>query len=203
MELFFCSSIRRLLVSLTISNACVSTHFLTNAFSFWRYFWPNEHTTSALARHRLRHVRQACARRSAAFYPEVEFHKGAWKLLRAAGRCRGGCAWGSTNAFSVLDLQLQKKKTGENVPFLLPKSYDEDAFNMPSDVIMPEAVKADVQVKWSFRKRFPKNGLLRHAALKQGLLEKRCLGGLGWESLVHWTLFFMQKRLMRDWLRFI
>nr|CAB3264933.1 phospholipase D1-like [Phallusia mammillata] len=42
--------------------------------------------------------------------------------------------------------KIQKKKKGEDVPFLLPKSYSDEAFTLPPDLIHPEAVKANVQV---------------------------------------------------------
>uniref|UniRef100_H2Z4U6 phospholipase D n=1 Tax=Ciona savignyi TaxID=51511 RepID=H2Z4U6_CIOSA len=42
--------------------------------------------------------------------------------------------------------KIQKAKKGEHISFLLPKSYADDAFNIPKDWIRPEAVRANVQV---------------------------------------------------------
>ncbi|XP_076810877.1 phospholipase D1-like isoform X2 [Clavelina lepadiformis] len=42
--------------------------------------------------------------------------------------------------------KIQKKKTGEHVTFLLPKCYSDDTFNISPDQILPNAVKADVQI---------------------------------------------------------
>uniref|UniRef100_H2Z4U2 Phospholipase n=1 Tax=Ciona savignyi TaxID=51511 RepID=H2Z4U2_CIOSA len=48
--------------------------------------------------------------------------------------------------------KIQKAKKGEHISFLLPKSYADDAFNIPKDWIRPEAVRANVlrsSCEWS------------------------------------------------------
>uniref|UniRef100_F6WA81 Phospholipase n=1 Tax=Ciona intestinalis TaxID=7719 RepID=F6WA81_CIOIN len=48
--------------------------------------------------------------------------------------------------------KIQKAKKGEHISFLLPKSYSDDAFNLPKELMRPEAVQAKIlrsSCEWS------------------------------------------------------
>ncbi|XP_078494290.1 phospholipase D1 isoform X2 [Ciona intestinalis] len=42
--------------------------------------------------------------------------------------------------------KIQKAKKGEHISFLLPKAYSDEAFNLPKELMRPEAVQAKVQI---------------------------------------------------------